>query len=143
MAWTELGAVAGSILTLLTIAALVVRWALLPYLRDQLVTPIRETHRQVTQHTPTAADSTLVDRLDDLSETVTQMRTGMTELDGKVTETLRVFRRSRHATDARVGALSEALDRHIAWASEEDHRMWGWLRQLGHHPDRERGDENP
>lgn len=49
------------------IVGLVVRYVLMPYLRDHLVKPVQETHQQVTQNHHLSAEApTLPDRLEDL-----------------------------------------------------------------------------
>lgn len=63
--------------TLITLTAflglvgLATRYVLLPWLRDQLVQPVRETHQQVTENSHRTPDNpTLPDRLSDLATDV-------------------------------------------------------------------------
>lgn len=60
-----------SVLTsLIVLSAMVVRYVLLPYLRDHLIEPVRETHKQVTENEKSPGSPTLPDRLHDLQTDV-------------------------------------------------------------------------
>lgn len=89
----------GTFLTVVTIAALATRFVLLPWLRDHLVAPVRETHRQVAENGHTnEAHPTIPDRLADLADKV----------DGAT---------AAHDTQARdMKALTRVLDTHLLWS---------------------------
>lgn len=118
----DAGAVAGALIAVLTLFSLVIRYALLPYLRDQLVKPVQETHRQVTLHgdEPMDADDrpTVRDQLDQLQNQVGQ-------LTGKVRSTRQLAVAAGNAADAVAGQLRD----HEAWAREEDSRLWTALQR--------------
>jgi len=62
----------GTILALGTLVAGLVRFMLLPYLREHLLTPVKETRAQVTEnnHTQPHDQPTVMDRLDDVQRDV-------------------------------------------------------------------------
>lgn len=61
----------GTFITLCTIVALGVKFILLPWLRDHLVAPVAETHRQVSENGHRhRAQPTIPDRLEDLAAKV-------------------------------------------------------------------------
>lgn len=118
----EVGVIASAVLGVCAVAGLVVRWGLLPYLREQLVKPVQETHRQVTPHDrpPGDAEPTIVDRLDDVQTTVSDLRTEVEAIAKKA-------QRNRELADA-AGRAADAVHRrlsdHEAWSREEDSRLW-------------------
>jgi hypothetical protein len=58
----------GTLVTASVLLGMGVRFILLPWLRDHLVQPVRETHRQVAENGHTRRDHpTIPDRLEDLS----------------------------------------------------------------------------
>lgn len=89
----------GTFLTACTIVALAVRFILLPWLRDHLVQPVQETHRQVSENGHVdRATPTIPDRLEDLS--------------AKVEEATEA-----HAVQARdMAALTRVMDEHLRWS---------------------------
>lgn len=117
---TDAGALAAALLAVFSVLGLAVRYLLLPYLRDQLVRPVQETHRQVTSHDPPAAGDgpTVRDQLDQLQEQVA-------ELTGKVRTTRRLAVAAGNAADGVAGQLRD----HEAWAREEDSRLWTALQR--------------
>lgn len=60
-----IGTVLSVTLGILTLLGLSVKFILLPYLRDNLIKPINEVHRQTTVNSHSSADPTLLDRMDD------------------------------------------------------------------------------
>jgi hypothetical protein len=84
---------------LLVITGLAVKYVLLPWLKDHLVAPLQETHRQVSQNGHAhQASPTIPDRLEDLAEKV----------DGAT---------SAHEQQARAQkALANVLDQHLQWS---------------------------
>lgn len=118
----QAGAVAGAITACLVLAGLAVRFALVPYVRDQLVKPVQETHRQVTLHgdEPMDADDrpTVRDQLD-------QLQGQVADLSGKVRQTRQLAIAAGNAADAVGGQLRD----HEAWAREEDSRLWTALQR--------------
>lgn len=57
----------GTLLSLITLLGLLTRYVLLPYLREHLVAPVKETHQAVTEnHHSSPQAPTVVDRLEDL-----------------------------------------------------------------------------
>lgn len=125
----EVGVIASAVLALMTVLGLVVRYALLPYLREQVVKPVQETHRQVTPHDrPTDAEPTIVDRLDDV-------QTGLTELREVAEGLAKKAVRNRALAEA-AGKSADAAHRriadHVAWAREEDSRLWAAVNNPRH-----------
>lgn len=63
--------VLGTMVTLCVIAGLAVRFILMPYLRDHLLAPVQETHKQVTEnHHANDEQPTVLDRIADVSTDV-------------------------------------------------------------------------
>lgn len=122
----DVGTVVGAILGLCALAGLVVRWALLPYLRDQVVKPLKETHRQVTPHDrPEDEAPTVVDRLEDLATDMEQIKETAADLAKKA----RSNRQLALAAGSAADAVRRELTNHEAWAREEDSRLWSAIRQ--------------
>jgi hypothetical protein len=121
----DVGTVVGALLGLCALAGLVVRWILLPYLREQVVKPLKETHRQVTPHDrPVDAEPTIVDRLEDLAHNVTELQGQADELGKKA----RTNRQLAVAAGQAADAVRRELTNHEAWAREEDSRLWSAIR---------------
>lgn len=117
----EVGIVASAVLGVSGVIGLAVRWALLPYLRDQVVKPIKETHRQVTPHDrPLDAEPTIVDRLDDVQTELRELRETGEGLAKKAERN----RTLALAAGERADAAHARVDEHVAWAREEDTRLW-------------------
>lgn len=89
----------GTFLTLCTIVALGVRFVLLPWLRDHLVLPVQETHRQVSENGHVDRSTpTIPDRLEDLSAKVDEAQ-------------------EAHTVQSRdLRAVTAVLDEHLRWA---------------------------
>lgn len=122
----DVGALAGAVLGLAAVAGLIVRWVLLPYLRDQVVKPVQETHRQVTPHDrPEDEAPTVVDRLEDLAANVSEL----TEVAEDLAKKARTNRRLAVAAGQSADAVRRELTSHEAWAREEDSRLWSAIRQ--------------
>ena len=117
----EVGAIASAVLAVVALLGLVVRYVLLPYLREQVVKPVQETHRQVTPHDrPVDAEPTIVDRLDDLAEAVDQVKEVAAEHSKKARQNRALAEAAGRAADAAHRRISD----HEAWAREEDRRLW-------------------
>lgn len=88
-----------TILSLCAVLGLAVRFVLLPWLKDHLVLPVAETHRQVSENGHVDRTTpTIPDRLEDLSAKVDD-----------ATEA--------HAVQTRdLAALNRVLDEHLKWA---------------------------
>lgn len=81
----------GTTLTILIITGLAVRYILVPYLRDQLITPVSETHKQVTENSHHNEQPTVMDRISDVDTAV-----GAVRVD--------------------VKALAHVMDEHMMWS---------------------------
>lgn len=71
--------VIGTALGLLMLAGLAVRYVLIPYLRDHLVQPVADVHKQVTENHHANAQPTMLDRIDDVH---TEVRALAKVMDG-------------------------------------------------------------
>lgn len=80
----------GTLLSVLLFLGLATRYVLVPYLRDHLVRPVKETHQQVTENHHTNNNPTLPDRIEDLH---TDIRTLTRLLDYHVAWSEREHRR--------------------------------------------------
>lgn len=117
----------GTFVTLAVIVAAAARLILLPWLRDHLVGPVRETHRQVASNGHAhESHPTIPDRLEDLAEKVDEAT-------------------SAHEEQARdVRALSRVLDQHLRWSDrwvDVVDREIDLLKQEKHH--HQNGDKEP
>jgi hypothetical protein len=130
------GVVTSAILGVFAVVGLVVRYVLLPYLRDQVVKPVQETHRQVTPHDrPPDAEPTIVDRLDDVQSELRDLR----ETGEGLAKKAEANRRLALAAGRTADAAHRRLGDHEAWAREEDSRLWRALsehRQSAGHEER-------
>lgn len=62
----------GTFISACVLVGLAVRYVLLPYLRDHLIQPVNETHKQVTEnhHAQPNGQPTVLDRIDDVQRDV-------------------------------------------------------------------------
>jgi hypothetical protein len=89
----------GTFITLCTIVALGVKFVLFPWLRDHLVGPLQETHRQVSENGHRhRAQPTIPDRLEDLASKV-----------DSATE-------AHEAQSRDLAAFRLVLDEHLRWS---------------------------
>lgn len=106
-----LGQVVGVALGVFALLGLVVRYVLLPYLREQL-TLTRETHKQVTENKHSNRTPTILDRLEDIES----------GLDVLALNQLAVLRR---------------LGRHIGESDADREAIWLMLGSLTHEEGRD------
>lgn len=126
---SDVGVFASATLGVFAVVGLVVRYVLLPYLRDQVVKPLQETHRQVTPHDrPLDEEPTVVDRLDDLAAGVDRLAKVADDLAGKAQRNRDLALSAGRAADA----VRTDLRDHEAWSREEDSRLWSALRRHTH-----------
>ena len=117
----EVGVVATAVLGVAAVLGLIVRWALLPYLREQVVKPVQETHRQVTPHDrPTDAEPTIVDRLDDVQTELRELR----QVGEGLTKKAERNRALALAAGAAADTANKRLSDHETWASQEVRHLW-------------------
>lgn len=64
------GAVLGVVLAVLALLGVGWKFVVLPNLREQLLEPVKETNRQVTENKHANRDPTMLDRLHDLEQLV-------------------------------------------------------------------------
>lgn len=110
---TDVSVYAGALLSTFAVLGLVVRYALVPYLRDQLVIPVKETHRQVTQNRHQNREPTVLDRIDDVHDAVQRVEASVVAVQAVA-----------NAAARSAGGAHRRLDQHVAWAREEDTRLW-------------------
>jgi hypothetical protein len=127
----EVGVVATAVLAVCAVVGLIVRFVLLPYLRAEVVEPVKETHRQVTpHHRPANAEPTIVDRLDDVQSELRAVAEVAEGLSKKVRANRDLIAAAGHSADAAHARLTE----HEAWAREEDRRLWRAIEPPGSKP---------
>lgn len=68
---------------------LMVRFALVPYLRDQLIAPVQETHRQVTENGHANDSPTVMDLIHDVQAAIDKHSSDVRALSGVLDEHLR------------------------------------------------------
>lgn len=97
-----------------TLTVLGALWKLvLPWLREQIVRPVQETHRELTVNQHLSDPPTYKDKFDTLTKAVETMSD-----DGRQTR-------------EDIGVLVEAFTRHLVWSDEETRRLWAALRRDG------------
>lgn len=111
-----LGASIGVVLGVLAILGLIWRFLLLPNLREQLLKPVDETRRQVTENRHLNRQPTVLDRLDDLQNHV----------DLLALNQLAVLRK---------------LGAHMTESAEDRHHLWLMVESLIH--EHREGEETP
>ena len=67
----------GTTVTLSVIIGLVVKFVLMPYLREHLVKPMKQVEKQVSENHHSNKKPTVLDRIDDVQRSVEEMRTEM------------------------------------------------------------------
>lgn len=105
-----------SILTLIGVCTLVgfaTKFVLLPWLRDHLVTPMQTVERQVSENSHANKPPTVLDRIDDVQQSVNDLGNWITE-----------SRQDRKALHDELGRLQHRLDTHLGWSHEEANRLW-------------------
>lgn len=60
----------GTIIAVFVILGVVVRLVLVPYLREHLITPVKQVEKQVTENHHSNAQPTVLDRIDDVQQSV-------------------------------------------------------------------------
>jgi len=60
----------GTLLTVFAVLGLLVRYVLLPYLREHLIAPVKQVEKQVTENHHSNETPTVLDRLDDVQQEV-------------------------------------------------------------------------
>lgn len=125
----DIGVVASAVLSVLAILGLAVRFVLMPYLREQVIRPVKETHRQITEHDPRSPSTTVRDQIDDLGTKVDDVLDRVEHLSAEATAAAVTARAAGRATSA----TTRRLDRHLAWASEEARRVWATISR--YHPE--------
>lgn len=114
-ATAEIGTAAAAALAVCGVLGLAVRLVLVPYLREHLVVPVEETHRQVTPKSPADTNHTLT-----MAEKVDDVQTALDRLTATTTAVQAVA----NAAARSAGGAHRRLDAHVDWAREEDTRLW-------------------
>lgn len=105
-----------TLVSMSVLAGLAVRFILMPYLRDHLIEPVQQTHKQVTEnHHRNQEQPTLPDRLEDVRTDIAAVRVD-------------------------VGALARVMDTHMEWSERHSTHTDRKIRHLRrivkrHHPD--------
>lgn len=60
----------GTIVTVCVIIGLAVKFVLMPYLREHLITPVKQVEKQVSENHHSNAQPTVLDRIDDVQQSV-------------------------------------------------------------------------
>lgn len=113
--------IAGASLSICGLAGLAVRYVLVPYLREHVVVPVQETHRQVTQNRHESNVPTVVDRIDDLREQIDHLGS-----------TIVATQAVANAAARSSSAAHRRVDDHLTWAREEDSRLWRAVSEARH-----------
>jgi len=134
--WADLGVIVSAVLAVAALLGLLVKYVLMPYLIEQVVRPLRETHRQVTPHHRLRRDEpTVVDRLDDVKTDLSGIKEAVEDLSKKARENRRLALAAGGAADL----VGRRLSDHEAWSREEDSRLWSAITK--HQPERQQHDE--
>lgn len=102
----------GIVVLACTIIGLAARFVLLPWLRSELVEPVQETHKQVTENHHSNTVPTVLDRIEDVH---TETSRGA-NLAGRAVEL------AEEAVD-KVDTLGRMFDGHLEWSQAQVDRM--------------------
>ncbi len=124
---SDVGVFTSATLGVLALVGLAVRFVLVPYLREHLVRPVQETHRQVTQNRHESREPTVVDRIDDVLGEVRRLADSTTATQSIANAALKS-----------ASGAHRRIDDHVAWAREEDNRLWSAVSDARHRAEEER-----
>lgn len=119
--WADIGIVSGALCSLLVLLGLAVRFVLVPYLREHLVRPVQETHRQVTQNRHANPEPTVLDRIDDVHDAVRRL-----------SDTTVAVQAVANAAARSASGAHRRLDQHSHWADHEVARLWSNISEPMH-----------
>lgn len=110
--WRELVTwIISTTLALAAIAGLLVRWVLLPYLREHLLKPMQRVEHQVSVNNHTSDVPTMLDKIDDLHGEVRELRAEQ--------------RRTRSDLSDLSRQVGDHLLRSESWSAEVESRLGG------------------
>lgn len=107
----------GTVLSLCILGGFVTRFIVLPWLKDHLLEPVKDTHHQVSVNAHQSEEPTIPDRIEDLA--------------GQLTTATR-----DHLAQGRdIRALTRVLDEHLRWSNR-------WVDQVDDRLDKLSREEN-
>lgn len=110
--WRELVTwIISTTLALAAIAGLLVRWVLMPYLREHLLRPMQRVEHQVSVNNHTSDVPTMLDKIDDLHGEVRELRAEQ--------------RRTRSDLSDLSQQVGDHLLRSESWSAEVESRLGG------------------
>ena len=110
--WRELITwIISTTLALAALAGLMVRWVLLPYLREHLLKPMQRVEHQVSVNAHQSDEPTVLDRLDDMHTEVRELRAEQ--------------RRTRSDLSDLSRQVGDHLLRSESWSAEVESRLGG------------------
>ena len=110
--WRELVTwIISTTLALAAIAGLLVRWVLMPYLREHLLRPMQRVEHQVSVNNHTSDVPTMLDKIDDLHGEVRELRAEQ--------------RRTRSDLSDLSRQVGDHLLRSESWSVEVESRLGG------------------
>ena len=110
--WRELVTwIISTTLALAAIAGLLVRWVLMPYLREHLLRPMQRVEHQVSVNNHTSDVPTMLDKIDDLAGEVRELRAEQ--------------RRTRSDLSDLSRSVGDHLLRSESWSAEVESRVGG------------------
>ena len=110
--WRELITwIISTTLALAAIAGLLVRWVLMPYLREHLLRPMQRVEHQVSVNNHTSDVPTMLDKIDDLHGEVRELRAEQ--------------RRTRSDLSDLSRQVGDHLLRSESWSAEVESRLGG------------------
>lgn len=102
----------GTIVTVCVIIGLAVRFVLMPYLREHLITPVKQVEKQVTENHHSNAQPTVLDRIDDVQSSVEAVAQGLEE--SRVDRI--ALRASLDEAQTEREVLKQMLGGHLEWS---------------------------
>lgn len=97
-------------LAVCAVVGMLVRWVLLPYLREHLVEPMKTVKKQVTENHHSNHEPTVLDHIDDVGQQIESLRGDLQEMQKDYV------------------ALAGAMGKHLNWSEEEVWRLWRAIR---------------
>ena len=110
--WRELITwIVSTTLALAALAGLIVRYVLMPYLREHLLKPMQRVEHQVSMNAHQSDEPTVLDKIDDLAGEVRELRAEQ--------------RRTRSDLSDLSRSVGDHLLRSEAWSAEVESRLGG------------------
>lgn len=100
------------------------RFVVLPNLREQLYKPVRETNRQVSENKHSNPSPTVLDRLDDIGNQVSELSNTVDAIGLTQAAVLRIA--------GKLSRMETKIGHHISMSEDDRRRLWLVVESLIH-----------